>query len=186
MSLKLSTSENFSHHMPVRTELNMVQGGYSDHSRPRKRMYVADPDDDVEPEVKGSYEVSNADHDRDQRLLQTVKGSGERRHAPFHRDQSRSRAFKVASEPKVFLRTTQGGSEVVQHKDTHEQRHQLSTVDMNNIPDSDSERSNGDKSAHARDVSKSNQKQEALRSLQYQQGYSHAGVVTGVPCRRTC
>ncbi len=181
MSSKSLTSQSFAHHMPVRTESNVDQGRYSDHSRPRKRMHVTDPDDDVEPEVKGSCELSNAKHDHDQRLLPIVKGSGERRQTLFQRDQSHSRAFKVASQPKVFSRTTvtQGGTEVVQHKDTHGQRHQLSTVDPNNIPDSYSEGSDEDKSALARDVSKSNQKQEAQRSPQYQQGPSQACVVTG-------
>ncbi len=174
MSSKSSTSQNFAHHMPVITELNMVQRGYSGHIRPRKRMYIADPDDDVKPEVTGSYELSTTHPDPNRRLPPTVKGFGERRQTLFQRDQSHSRPFNVASQPKVFSRTTQGGSEVVQRKDTDEQRpHQL--VDT----DSDSERFDEGKSAVARDVSKSNQKQEAQNSSQYQQGHSQTGVVTG-------
>ncbi len=154
--------------------------GYIDRSTSRKRMYVADPDDDVDPdsEVETISESSNADsvYNRVGRLPPTVRGSGKRRQTQFPHVHSQSRAFSVMSQPQAVSRITQGGSETVQRKST-----QHSTADRNNIAGSDSKNSEEHESALACNLSKSNQKQESQNpsQYQYQQGHSQAAVVTG-------
>ena len=155
----------------MKTELHMVTGGDDGHNRPRKRRNVADRDDDVEPEIKGSHELPNMDHTV---RSPDVSGSGERRHTLLNR--AHSRTSQVA-QPNSISTTTSGGSEIVSQKDTAMQRHQLSAATKDDWPYSDSEGSDVRRPTLARDVPKSNRKREAQKSSQYQQG-DH-GVVAG-------
>ncbi len=175
MSLKSSTFRTSVHHrVPISTESHMVRGGNGGHNNPRKRTYVSDLEDDVEPEIDGSHELPNTDHTQVQ--SPAVNGSGERRHILLNR--VRSGTSKVA-QPNVTSTTTTGGSEIVSQKDAVIQRHQLSTAKKDDWSYRDSENSDDRAPTLARDLSKSNRKQVARRSSQHQQG-DH-DIVAGGP-----